>query len=314
MRTLLSIAVFYKNEDLATRVDQSLQNTYAQVKSFADFPEFLDYVVQNSEKLDCLIFEDCELLQGLHVLRSQSILLPFLMIQAHPRQPAGSDQADQLLATDALVGDPTLQPDSQALSCPIEHTYRYHQAELAIDHHQLDHLQQWISESINRFITLSLEAHVLPQRRQAEINPDPESVNFGSSNQQQLAEKLRERLGYLGVYYKRNPENFLRYLPRSKQKELIEQLKLEYRHLILNYFGADNSLNQQIDHFVHAAFFADIPVSKVVEIHISLMDEFAKQLKLEGRSEEILLDYRLTLIDVLAHLCEMYRRSIPRES
>ncbi len=46
---------------------------------------------------------------------------------------------------------------------------------------------------------------------------------------------------------------------------------------------------------------------------MKLMDEFAQQLKLEGRSEEILLDYRLTLIDIVAHLCEMYRRSIPRE-
>jgi circadian clock protein KaiA len=47
---------------------------------------------------------------------------------------------------------------------------------------------------------------------------------------------------------------------------------------------------------------------------MELMEEFSKQLKLEGRSEEILLDYRLTLIDVIAHLGEMYRRSIPRES
>ena len=54
-------------------------------------------------------------------------------------------------------------------------------------------------------------------------------------------------------------------------------------------------------------------VSQILEIHMTLMDEFAQQLKLEGRSEEILLDYRLTLIDILAHLGEMYRRSIPRE-
>ena len=46
---------------------------------------------------------------------------------------------------------------------------------------------------------------------------------------------------------------------------------------------------------------------------MELIDEFAQQLKLEGRNEEILLDYRLTLIDTIAHLCEMYRRSIPRE-
>ena len=54
-------------------------------------------------------------------------------------------------------------------------------------------------------------------------------------------------------------------------------------------------------------------VSQVLEIHMELMDRLAKKLKLEGRSEDILLDYRLTLIDAIAHLCEMYRRSIPRE-
>ncbi|MFM8293222.1 MAG: circadian clock protein KaiA, partial [Microcystaceae cyanobacterium] len=54
-------------------------------------------------------------------------------------------------------------------------------------------------------------------------------------------------------------------------------------------------------------------VSQILEIHMELMDEFSQQLKLEGRSEEILLDYRLVLIDILAHLGEMYRRSIPRE-
>jgi circadian clock protein KaiA len=40
------------------------------------------------------------------------------------------------------------------------------------------------------------------------------------------------------------------------------------------------------------------------------MDEIIKQLKLEGRSEEVVLDYRLTLIDVIAHLCERYRRAM----
>ncbi|MEL6385136.1 MAG: hypothetical protein AAFQ89_22260 [Cyanobacteria bacterium J06626_18] len=68
-----------------------------------------------------------------------------------------------------------------------------------------------------------------------------------------------------------------------------------------------------MDDFVNLTFFADISVSKIVEIHMELMDDFSKQLHIEGRSEDILLDYRLTLIDVIAHLCEMYRRSIPRE-
>jgi circadian clock protein KaiA len=115
------------------------------------------------------------------------------------------------------------------------------------------------------------------------------------------------------VYYKRNPQNFLRHLAPDERTEVLDKLKADYRRIVLNYFAKEVSLNQHIDDFVNVAFFADASVSQIVEIHMELMDDFSKQLKLEGRSEEILLDYRLTLIDVIAHLCEMYRRSIPRE-
>jgi KaiA domain. len=53
-------------------------------------------------------------------------------------------------------------------------------------------------------------------------------------------------------------------------------------------------------------------MSQLLEIHLKLMDDFSKQLKIEGRSDDILADYRITLIDVIAHLCEMYRRSIAK--
>ena len=88
---------------------------------------------------------------------------------------------------------------------------------------------------------------------------------------------------------------------------------MEYRQIILIYFSETAQVNQAIDQFVNRAFFADLSVSQILEIHMELMDEFAQQLKLEGRNEDILLDYRLALIDIIAHLCEMYRRSIPRE-
>lgn len=131
--------------------------------------------------------------------------------------------------------------------------------------------------------------------------------------QRRLADKLKERLGYLGVYYKRNPKSFYRNLEPAEKQEFLEQLALEYREIILTYFNQSVDINQEIDQFVNSAFFADISVSQILEIHINLMDEFSQHLKLEGRSEEILLDYRLALIDILAHLGEMYRRSIPRE-
>jgi circadian clock protein KaiA len=103
-------------------------------------------------------------------------------------------------------------------------------------------------------------------------------------------------------------------MSQHDRQKLLKNLKSEYRHIVLKYFSQENSLNQKIDNFVDKAFFADISVSRIVEIHMELMEEFSNQLKLEGRSEDILLDYRLTLIDVIAHLGEMYRRSIPRES
>jgi len=47
---------------------------------------------------------------------------------------------------------------------------------------------------------------------------------------------------------------------------------------------------------------------------MNLIEAFAKQLKLEGHKSDFLQDYRLALLDVLAHLCEMYRRSIPPDA
>jgi circadian clock protein KaiA len=42
-----------------------------------------------------------------------------------------------------------------------------------------------------------------------------------------------------------------------------------------------------------------------------MIDNFDKQLKMQGHKSDFLPDYRLALIDVMAHLCEMYRRSMP---
>lgn len=94
------------------------------------------------------------------------------------------------------------------------------------------------------------------------------------------------------------------------QEEFLLQLKDDYRQILLNYFTNDKTVKQQIDKFINVIFNAKIPVPQVIEIHMELIDDFSKQLKLEGRSDEVLLDYRITLIDVLAHLCETYRCSL----
>ncbi|RCJ16730.1 KaiA family protein [Nostoc sp. ATCC 43529] len=97
-----------------------------------------------------------------------------------------------------------------------------------------------------------------------------------------------------------------------ERQELLEQLKSDYSDILIDYFTTDKTLKEKIDKFINTIFYANIPVPQIIEIHMEVIDEFSKQLKLEGRSDETLLDYRLTLIDILAHLCEVYRSSISK--
>ena len=129
-----------------------------------------------------------------------------------------------------------------------------------------------------------------------------------------LGNRLKERLGLLGVFYKRDPDRFLRRLGDSERRELLESLERTYRDLLLSYFRDPAAANQALESFVNTAFFSDLPITNTVEIHMNLIDEFSKQLKLEGHRVDFLQDYRLALLDVMAHLCEMYRRSIPADA
>jgi circadian clock protein KaiA len=113
------------------------------------------------------------------------------------------------------------------------------------------------------------------------------------------------------VYYKRDPERFFRHLTEREREDLLRSLTRTYRDLLVSYFRDPAAANQALESFVNTAFFADLPITTTVEIHMNLIDGFWKQLKLEGHKNDFLQDYRLALLDVMAHLCEMYRRSIP---
>ncbi|AFZ58745.1 KaiA family protein [Anabaena cylindrica FACHB-243] len=108
-----------------------------------------------------------------------------------------------------------------------------------------------------------------------------------------------------------NQQWFQEMSPAEKQ-EILEKLKSDYRVILINYFTTDKNLKIIIDKFINALFYANIPVPRIIEMHMELIDEFSKQLRLEGRSDETLLDYRLTLIDILANLCEAYRCSVSK--
>ncbi len=295
VRSSLAICSLLNSDALAKALAHALGRGRYHVSQFHHAQEFLKFVCQEERNIDCLILqESSELAKVTETLCQQSVMLPALIVY------------DQLAHLEAAADDHPAEP-------LIPNKPLYHAAEIRLALTALSQISTEIDHAIREFLRLS-PSNVDPGK------DDILTVNLAARpvelqiQQQRLAEKLKERLGYLGVYYKRDPKNFLRNLSPAARHAFMEKLKTNYRNIVILYFSDEETLNRQIDEFVNDAFFSDIPVTQIVALHMELMDQLSKQLKLEGRNEDILLDYRLTLIDVLSHLCEMYRRSIPRES
>lgn len=277
----LFICIFTPSEEVTQSLNSLLSGERYELHFIHNSEQFLAFVEKNKEQIDCVIvLKKPSVIASINQLYHKGLLLPVIILE-----------------------------DNSELEASI----LYHSGELLLSMGNIETVSVAIDQAMTQFLHLvpncPVSEHLASFTEENGENPQ----TFLLLQQRRLAEKLKERLGYLGVYYKRNPQYFYRNLSNSERKEFIAQLNLEYRQIILNYFMDDLETNQGIDQFVNRAFFADISVSQILEMHMELMDEFSQQLKLEGRSEEILLDYRLALIDMIAHLCEMYRRSIPRE-
>ncbi len=180
----------------------------------------------------------------------------------------------------------------------------YHADEIHLPPDQLEQLSYSLDAAISRTLSRGL-AVAQADGAKGEAEPMPERWR--------LANRLQARLGLLGVFYKRDPSRFLRNLDQQNAEVLLASLQRTYRDLLLSYFRDPAAANQALESFVNTAFFSDLPITKVVEIHMDLIDSFSTQLRLEGHKSDFLQDYRLALLDVMAHLCEMYRRSIPAD-
>lgn len=303
MLSTLLIGIFTSSEPVSQALQQHLGVTASNAHWFSTETDFLTWVDTNRYRIDCLVIEQYPGFPTLlERLLQRKSLLPLVVILR-------SDNRDDADASEPLTAE--IQSDDQSISAEVvAFGDRYHQAVVGIDCTSLDQIEAEISRAIEQFLQISTPGKAVVGSGTEVLENTSRALQ---QQQQRLTDKLKERLGYLGVYYKRHPDNFLRNMSSTERDEFLQQLRTDYRAIILSYFSNDSHLNQKIDNFVNLAFFADVSVSRIVEIHMELMEEFSKQLKLEGRNEEILLDYRLTLIDVIAHLCEMYRRSIPRE-
>jgi circadian clock protein KaiA len=294
----LTIAVLADSTDLLPLLGQYLPTERYALQYFTDRSEFLDYVEIAKHELDCLVFySEHQLLPTINYLYDRGLILPVVII--HRLIPPS-------IQSHAPIGSTHL---------PASSSYIYQPSEVILAVTELSGIGGAIDKAIAKFLNLTpimpaSEDSQPPETRSHIQIPEP---NFLLQQQRRLSEKLNERLGYLAVYYKRNSNQFFRHLDRQQKQELLDRLKSQYRKIVLEYFADSSQINEKIDEFVSGVFFRDLAVSEIVKIHMELMEEFSDQLKLEGRSEEILLEYRLTLIDIIAHLCEMYRRSVPRE-
>jgi circadian clock protein KaiA len=294
----LTIAVLADSTDLVPLLGQYLSAERYALQYFTDRSEFLDYVEIAKHELDCLVFySEPQLLPAINYLYDRGLILPVVIIH-RLTPPDSSSQATHI---------PT------KLSASSSYIYQPSEVTLAVT--ELSDIGGTIDKAIAKFLNLTpivpASEHSQPPETQTHVNP-PE-MSFLLQQQRRLSEKLNQRLGYLAIYYKRNSSQFFRHLDRQQKQELLDRFKSQYRKIVLEYFADSTQIDDKIDEFVSGVFFRDLAVSEIVKIHMELMEEFSDQLKLEGRSEEILLEYRLTLIDIIAHLCEMYRRSVPRE-
>ncbi|MDA0717043.1 MAG: circadian clock protein KaiA [Cyanobacteria bacterium] len=179
-----------------------------------------------------------------------------------------------------------------------------HEAEVHLPHDQLEQLRYSLDAAVSRYLLQGLAT--------SDSSPIPQSSE--TPDRWKLANRLKSRIGFVGVFYKRDPARFLRNLTEQERQGLVRSLERTYRDLLLSYFRDPAAANQALESFVNTAFFSDLPITKTVEIHMNLIDSFSNQLKLEGHNNNFLQDYRLALLDVTAHLCEMYRRSIPADA
>lgn len=297
----LSIGLFACSNTVAESLREFLSCDRYNLTELGTIEELFDFLEKHKYQIDCLVLQDNRsVIPTINLLYERGMVLPTVILQAE--------------SEDATFSESQERDFSVSNTHNVEVAYRYHPAEVLLPINRLSEIGLCIDQAIAEFLKLSPNYRLSDSSDRIQLKTELTNPPHLLKQQRlRLAEKLKERLGYLAVYYKRNPHHFFRNLPHNEKQTLLDEIKFDYCQIVLNYFSQELNLNDKIDDFVTLLFFSDFPIPQVVEIHMELMDDFAHQLKVEGRSEDILLDYRLTLIDVIAHLCEMYRRSIPRE-
>lgn len=241
MRSPLSLCILYSTDAFAQflspfleesavhgEIAQPVRYTCKFVKSAE---ALLRYIQQPAHPIDCLILPVFPDLPALFdQLQQQALFFPTVVIE--------------FLPSGGVLG-----AESEAGKVP-QPPFAYHPAVIWLMTTQINQISLTIDQAISKFLQLNPDQ---PSVSDLMVLP-PSPTHRLMAQQLRLAEKLKERLNYLGVYYKRNPRNFLRHMALSQKEELLQQLSADYRAIVLAYFTDEPGLNDKIDQFVNVAF------------------------------------------------------------
>lgn len=210
MLSQISICALVETSALSQGCEHALTQDRFRISLCRAHTEFLDYLQDKREGIDCLILEGKLWLNELtRHLCEHGLVLPAIVI----------------------LEDESRSPDAEQ--------FRYHSAEVQIGSSAIEQLPEKVDLAIAQFLRLA------PLQCVATISSPIQqySPNIGKGGtasdpilvqQQRLTERLKERLGYLGVYYKRDPQRFLRNLAPPEAKQLMHLLEATYREIVLN--------------------------------------------------------------------------------
>ena len=143
----------------------------------------------------------------------------------------GRDAFDAVLLQQGVTAAATLQVLAErGLLLPavvigaVTGRVEYHDAEVHLPADQLEQLSYSLDAAVTRFL------------RRGRISAGQHSQGPGDSagDGWKLDNRLKGRLGYLGVYYKRDPSRFLRNLSESDREDLLRSLTRTYRDLLIS--------------------------------------------------------------------------------
>lgn len=135
------------------------------------------------------------------------------------------------------------------------------------------------------------------------INKGKQNI-LGNIRKQSFVE-AKQRVKYSDTY----SQNSFDSISAFEREILLERFKFIYGQIVFDCFSSAKAINNKIDSFVREAVLVNLPINKVITMHMELMENLEHQLPFEMRSD-CLSDFRWVLVNVITYLDKAYQSAI----